>query len=505
MIEVEEQLRRHARWVRPQMAPIELPRDGVVVLPPASPSRPPGRRAWLIVAAAAALVAVLTSIGVVASRTDRHRPAPTGPVTSVTATGPQSALVPTWIPRGLRLVRLDTERPGEIPYPHDLATGPYATQLFGTHGQPLVEIKIEPTYGQIVSWGGANTTVRGQPANNSAEVHPNRRLRWIERGALVTVTAKPSFAGQLRAFLAGLRWAGLKPTDGFVAPVLTQLAPTYLAADGGAGLNTSLVYALNPSSDRQLDIITCPDGIGDCSGMTFDNYLDVWFNGHRDADGSATYSRYSRDGFGSFVRAWPHGGGVDVETDGQPLDRAQMQRLVAGLRVVDVAGLDALRATITHQALELPPLASSHLQGGRLELRGTRDGPWALCVEMPRQPVICSRIAAPVSTTPLTLDHGVRVYPAAYRELDLGFLAEGHWIAGAVTVRAGATLSFPILENGEIPGPAVNSPASTASVTVGNTTYHFGLAQPPDSAYSIGIVENTSSGSASGGADRPGF
>jgi hypothetical protein len=81
----------------------------------------------------------------------------------------------------------------------------------------------------------------------------------------------------------------------------------------------------------------------------------------------------------------------------------------------------------------------------------------------------------------------------------------GHWLLAAVTVRAGATLSFPILKDAELPGPAGNSPTSTSSVPVGATTYHFGLALPPDSAYSVGIVENTGASSASSGGYRPGF
>jgi hypothetical protein len=128
MLEVEEQIRRHATWLRTQMPPLDpprehagpAPRDGA---PAAEQPRPddvdeypvvaatrqrPRRRAWATVAAAAAIIAVVVATAAVVSSSTTSRPrsvrvaAPTtAPATGATA--PDSALQPTWLPDGMQV------------------------------------------------------------------------------------------------------------------------------------------------------------------------------------------------------------------------------------------------------------------------------------------------------------------------------------------------------------------------------------------------------------------
>ncbi len=312
--------------------------DGLVELDPAE-GRGPRRHRWPAAVAVAASICVLVALWGV--RSDHPRPAETdvGPTTVARPDDPVLGEYPSSVPDSLDLISATASRWSD---PRSLET-----QLFGTaEGTPKLLITIQAMVGSVS--GGQPTTVRGQPAvvlPAKDFASSTSTLSWNE-GTFVEASYSGMTTAQAESLLDSLHWTD--PTDhllGYSAASGGSLVRLGQTGRGAAQDTTQLeldyadaVGRLSAGQGRQLMVRTTAVG---GSGEPTADYLEVWFNGSRQADGMVE----SYDpAFGTLSWAWPDGRSVWLDADATDLTQAQLRQVASGLRDLDQAGYHVLVA-----------------------------------------------------------------------------------------------------------------------------------------------------------------
>ncbi len=531
MLDFQDQISQYATWVEGQMRPIDLPSDHGRALvgidsPPVAEVRPdpvvvdlsdarrdpdntrlptdrrrPSHRVWLAVAAVT-LFALLVGTLVVATSRSSHRRGGLD-VASITATGPDSALRPIWMPPGMQLIAVSAHQPGPGGvFPNGSDTPDFTTQLFGTDDRPKVDIRIQTgRSAQDRPTDGIVQTVRGQSgqlfmadhqatevsSDSSTSLEPvtgaHNELIWSERGVLVTASFKDLSSRAALDFVNSLTWIDQTASSGFAAPsgsdLTTLVAPT-AAHYSGSGVQTELTYE-DPASGRYLAITTCPEGIGRCDAVHESGFADTWFDGSRNADGSASaYGSLGSDAGASgiqndvYIQAWPHGGMVEVRSgDGRTLDLDAAKHIAASVELTDFAGLSTQRAEISARLHADSLIAAADLPSGHLELRDGGHNVGILCVDTTTTSTVCQLVTAVGLSEAESLSA-------------TGVVVDGHWVVVAVS-RQPAPLVFTRQGTDTTPLGGEQS-----VIVAGHHSYLFGLVQVPDDVSAVTVMQSGS-------------
>jgi hypothetical protein len=529
MLEIEEQLRRHAAWVRPQMPPLASAVDpsasGGDPSPPGRRPRP-SRRAWVAVATAAAVVVAAATIAVVASRTATPPAASPRPNrTATVAPGPDTALVPPARIGNLELWSLTSAAASDPGTTSATRPGPTSTaatiardsdgsyqQLFGQGGQPRLEIQARKLLAAEASglgtMRGAGIAQVSQPIRGgngrlqSARFAPGVQaapagqltpmaLIWREGGFEITATFRGLSSSQALAFVDTLQVGHGTVAAGFEAPAGSDLAPLELpsSADAPTGLVLNSRYATGTDGAGELDVSTCPPGAG-CSG----SYADVWIWGSRLADGSVEgeLSSYGAPP-SSYERVWPDGQDVEVNTYAAgEIDLELARQIADGVALGDRAQVVALQTQVSDRLLALPRVAAASFDTAAVEVH--RDGRLtAVCLAPSGQSLSCPSATFSDPATPPT------------GGFDASVLSGGRWIVAAAIQASTPFGYYPDTSDigsagGKLPAPIAGRSAPGLPEGSG---WEIGLVQVPDGVDNI-VVTQTSGGSFGGsGVSRP--
>ncbi len=530
MLDIEQQLRRHAEWVRPQLPPLRAPDEIDAVVEPARRTRRPrpGRLAWTAVAAAAAaviVVAAAVAVGSQRSTAPAGSSRPTGPRT--VTTGPDTALLPPATIGDLQLWSLtassaaaqqgDTSSSTTTTVATSNATrvvtfgdGAFE-QVFGEHGEPVVEITarrflphetrglgtmsgagLQQVSHQIRGLDGrlqSSAFAPGAPATGKDGHLIPMALLWDEGDYAFTATYRTVSVSQALAFVDALRIGPGGLGAGFLAPTTSDLAPLELPSSDAppTGIVLHERYASGPDASSEIDVGTCPPGAG-CTV----SYANVWMWGTRLPDGSVegAVSYYGAPP-NTYERVWPDGQDVTVSAySTSDLDLDTARQIADAVTLGDRTEVVALQAQVSDRLMALPRVAAAAFELGAVEVHAA-GRITAVCMAPAGQPMACPSATYSDSATPPTGGFSASV------------LSDGHWLVAAAT-RGSTPFGFypdtPDIGAGVLPQPIVGHSAQGLPAAAG---WEIGLVQVPDSLDNI-VVTQSGSGSIGGrGVSRP--
>ena len=290
MLEISDQLRRHAAWVEEHLPPVDLPTDasGPVPVHPDGTERRrrASRRVWALLGTAA-LVALVVA-GLVVLRSRPGPPVATDPAaeqSGLAATGPDSVLLPRSTPDGLQAVGVRTSIPTARQRFGIESTGPTISQLFGVDQRADLLLTIEPSSTGADQEGGVVQTIRGTAGRFMAAGQPtivvtpggasystrtdeaNARYSWYERDAFITASFRNLAAPEALAIIDGMQWASPDLVDGFVPADdagLSTLVPATSEPTSGVGQEADIDYLVEPDGSTSIKLVTCPAGARTC-------------------------------------------------------------------------------------------------------------------------------------------------------------------------------------------------------------------------------------------------
>jgi hypothetical protein len=460
-------------------------------LPPAPKAAHPGR---LLATAAAAVILLAGGLTFAFVRHDsrppqhqvragqpRSRTTPaTGPSTTSTTAPPAQVTVPGAVAPSADITGLQLWSATWGPSPP--AMNP-KTQLFGrvdgTGGRVLMV--IGPSLPGATG-GGTGVTVRGQQGQEApAKVEPqtNTTITWQET-ASIDATYQGMTQDQALGFLATLQWKSNDHQAGFTPGPSSGLQ---LLGDADPGPSNAVTarfrYADTPSAlalqtGRQLDVRTTT-GSGQISGA----YLDAWYHGTRNPDG--TVSSYDPS-FKTLTEARPDGSTVWADANRTDVAKQDIERMVASLQPRTGDQMLALRNQIDDRLQALPTLGSATLDQWTVSLRGD-----------PEAPTIClltstgHRCAAPDGDAALSLDSSPKQRWAS-------FVIDGHWYV--------VVIGDPDLN---ITGPTTGRPGTTGALLPSKTatigSEHVVVCEPDNNLQQV----NAGSPTQSAGITRPSY
>jgi hypothetical protein len=532
MLEIEDQLRRHAEWVRPQMPPLRSAHETGAAVQAPRPNRTPrpGRLAWTAVAAAAAVIVLAAAVAVVSSRSapPAGAPRPTGPQT-VTA-GPDTALLPPVSIGNLQLWSLtatsasaqggDTSSSTTTTVAASNATrvvtlGDGALQqVFGDHGEPVVEVSARrflPHESQglgTMSGPGLQQVshrVRGldgrlqstayapgvDPGSSRGDLTPMAIL-WNEGGYAFTVTFRNLSMSQALAFVDGLQVGPGGLGAGFLAPTGSHLTPLELPSSDAppTGILVDAHYATGPTDSREIDVSTCPPGAG-CTV----SYADVWTWGTRLPDGSVEGAvSYYGAAPNTYERVWPDGQDVAVSAHAtDELDRELARQIADHVALGDRADVVAVQAQVSERLMALPRVAAAAFDLGAVEVHAA-GRLTAVCLAPTGQSLTCPSATFSDPATPPTAGFNSSL-----------FSDDGRWIVAAAIQGSTPFGYYPDTPDIGVAGgtlPARIAGHSTPGLPAGSG-WELGLVEVPAGIDHI-VVTQSSGGSFGGtGVSRP--
>lgn len=344
-----------------------------------TPGRSGGRNRWRALAAAAAVLALVITGGVIVMASDDGPGGTTetdvagpqqeedGAVGDSVSSGPPDALAPGWVPDDLLLWEAWSTYG---PVPGDQGDA----QLFmGPSEEAGVLVEIDEAPGP--HGGMDQIEVRGQEGWSDTGGGADA-LFWDERDAAVAVFYKGMSTEDTIAFLESLSWRSEDPQDGFEPPeasTLSLVGETAGSSDDGEALNTRYVYGYGEPTvsldhDMKLTIMTTVP-LGDAAGSLTRDYLNTWFGGGRDEDGTVTELHFNPE-LTTLEVIGPDGSQVRIGARYEGLDESNVLRIADSISAVSGGELDGLRRSVSDLYADMPVLASADLPSATLSVRG---------------------------------------------------------------------------------------------------------------------------------------
>lgn len=358
----------------------DLDDAGVSSLPPGG-TRPVRRRPWLLVPAAACLVAVALA-GAVTLPSDEDdadvdvRPLQIGDP-------PAGWLVPTWLPDGLELWGMDTSsyQPAGGDDPETIP------QLFGDPGADRAIYVTSHRY-EISPGTAEDVAVRGTTGSagtgwGAAEEDLGEAVRWEERGVSVTALYRGVGREEAIAVLDALEWRSDDPRDGF-APPADDAWPLRAEATSRAMVarDATLLYSEGvPAAAAQHGQSALTVHTSSSSAISA-GYVESWYL-EGSGDGTGPLVTY-RDDWHELSVHWPDGRSVTISPQGTDtaLTRSDLERIATSVTVATSTDLTGVREAAESRIEALPVVAAADTGIGNVDIRA-EGGFVRLCLRRP--------------------------------------------------------------------------------------------------------------------------